>query len=60
MSFNPHTRPNQGEIPVISIQDANQLDGTLFDLADRLEALEAAKSPVRGLWNLAMEGRSND
>ncbi|QXP83021.1 hypothetical protein [Methylococcus sp. Mc7] len=86
---------NQGNTPFISIQDADQLDREVFDLADRLEMLAIlcrelvvyypdvrdlkaiersvksaiaelgkAKSPVRGLWNVAteadeMEGRGN-
>lgn len=33
------SRPIQGNTPAISIQDANQLDGTVFDLVDRLEML---------------------
>ncbi|QXP89105.1 hypothetical protein [Methylococcus capsulatus] len=93
----PDTEARLRQLPgaALSRSDSDQLDGTVFDLADRLEmlvilckdlveyypgvrelkgiyrnvksahaALEKAKSPVRGLWNLstesaATEGRSN-
>lgn len=85
------SRPNQGRTTTISINDANQLDSEVFDLADQLEmlvilcrdlaerypavrdlkaiersvksaraALEKAKSPVRGLWNLSTEAAATE
>jgi len=93
---NPDPQARLRQLPgaALSQLDADQLDGSIYDIADRLEnlvaladglvsyypaiselrdilrhvksahaALEKAKSPARGLWNLSteaadMEGRS--
>ncbi|QXP94376.1 hypothetical protein [Methylococcus capsulatus] len=85
---NPDTEARLRKLPgwSLSRSDADQLDGSIYDIADRLDnlvmladglvsyypaipelreilrsvksahaALEKAKSPVRGLWNLSME-----